>query len=48
MSDYINLVSIPQKDFEEMRRDPYLFKDWKEGYSKEKYSYIYTNNWRDI
>ena len=31
-----------------MRRDPYLFKDWKEGYSKEKYSYIYTNNWRDI
>lgn len=48
MNDYINLVSIPQKDFEEMRRDPYLFKDWKEGYSKEKYSRIDTDNWEDI
>ena len=48
MSDYINLVSIPKDDFEAMRRDPYIFKDWKEDYSKEKYSYIYTNEWRDI
>ena len=31
-----------------MRRDPYLFKDWKEGYSKEKYSRIDTDNWEDI
>lgn len=32
MSDYINLVSIPKDDFEAMRRDPYIFKDWKEDY----------------
>ena len=48
MSDYIELVSIPKKDFEEMLKEPCWFREWKLGFSKEEYSYIYTNTWRDI
>ena len=48
MSCYIELVSIPKDDFEEMLKEPCWFREWKLGFSKEDYSYIYTNNWEDI
>lgn len=48
MSCYIELVSIPKEDFEEMLKEPCRFREWKLGFSKEDYSYIYTNAWEDI
>ena len=48
MSYYIELVSIPKEDFEKMLKEPSWFREWKLGYSKEEYSYIYTDKWNDI
>ena len=48
MSYYIELVSIPKEDFEEMLKEPCWFREWKLGLSKEDYSYIYTKAWEDI